>query len=455
MSAFEEDRDDTGNPRPGYTDLLGRLAEVDLGSLCTAVTAQLKRSGVGFGDRPFVIDPVPRLIPSAEWDELAEALAQRARALNYFMLDVYTKRRIARSGFISDELIEEAEGFEADLSGCIPQYPSPAAVIGFDVVRDSAGEFLVLEDNMRTPSGFCYALAARAALSKTLPAVALHPRPIDPLTYQLLGHAIRAASPPGVGDASIVVLTDGPGNAAYYEHAQAAARLRVPLVTPSDLERDGDRLLVRLADRTTRPVDVVYRRTNEDRVRDEGGELTEVARLLLTPWLKGNLGLVNAFGAGVADDKLVHAHVEDFIRFYLEQEPLVRSVPTRSLDTPSERVQTLARLGDRVVKPRHGHGGHGVVVGTHASREELERLRQEIERNPERYISQPVVQLSRHPTVIDGKLEPRHVDLRAFAFCAERVTLIPGGLTRVALERDALVVNSSQSGGGKDTWVVG
>ena len=452
---FEEDRDRAGRPRPGYTELLDRLTELDLDSLRMAVTAQLKRAGVGFGDQPFVVDPVPRLIPAREWDALADGLAQRARALNRFLLDAYTERRIVRAGIISEELIGEAEGFEPDLLGRIPPYQSPATVIGFDVVRDSSGEFLVLEDNLRTPSGFSYALAARAALAETLAPGALRPRPIDPLTYELLGRAIRAASPSAGGDPSIVVLTDGPGNVAYYEHAHVALRLNVPLVTPAELEPDGDRLRVRLPDGAMRPVDVVYRRTDEDRVRDEGGQLTEVARLLVRPWLNGNLGLVNAFGAGVADDKLIHAHVEDFIRFYLRQEPLVRSVPTNSLDTPSERRQTIARLRDHVVKPRHGHGGYGVVIGAHASSEDLERLARELERHPERYISQPVVWLSRHPTVIDGELEPRHVDLRTFAFCGEQVKLIPGGLTRVALERDMLVVNSSQNGGGKDTWVVG
>lgn len=208
-----------------------------------------------------------------------------------------------------------------------------------------------------------------------------------------------------------------------------------------------------MADGTRRWVDVVYRRTDEDRVRDEHGELTDVAELLVPAWLEGKVGLVNAFGNGLGDDKCAHGYVEDFIRFYLGEEPLVRSVPTSTLRTSAEVRDAIGRLRELVVKPRHGHGGKGVVIGADAEPAELERVAAALERNPERYIVQPVVALSRHPTMIDGRFEPRHVDLRPFAFCSQDVRLIPGGLTRVAFEAGALVVNSSQNGGGKDTWV--
>ena len=450
---FEEDRDQAGNARAGYTELLQALGTVDLAELSTEVTLRLERHGVTFGGEPFVIDPVPRLISSAEWETLAEGLAQRTRALNRFLHDAYGGQEVVAAGIVSAQTIREAEGFEPDLIGRLPDHLWPAAIVGFDVVRDPDGDFLVLEDNVRTPSGFAYALAAREALLEALPAGCPDRRPIDPLTYELLAAALRAAAPVAAAEPSVVVLTDSGDNVAHYEHAQAAARLGALLVTPGDLIADGERLRVRLSDGESRDVDVVYRRTDEDRVRDEQGEFTEVAAKLLPSWLGGTVGLVNAFGNGLADDKLVHSHVEDFIRFYLGEEPLARSVPTTFVADELETV--IDQLDQLVVKPRHGHGGAGVVIGPHAERDDLDRLALELQRKPERYISQPTVPLSLHPTVIDGRLERRHVDLRAFAFGAgEQVGLMPGGLSRVALEAGALVVNSSQRGGGKDTWVI-
>jgi uncharacterized circularly permuted ATP-grasp superfamily protein len=418
------------------------------------VAAHLAKRGVSFGDQAFVVDPIPRLLAAAEWDRLAAGLAQRARALNCFLIDAYGEQRIVESGVISAATIADAEGFEPDLVGCLPAHGAPAAIIGFDVVRDPRGEFLVLEDNLRTPSGIAYALAARAALTDTLPAGFPTPRPIDPITYELLAGVLHAVAPAPGAEPCVVVLTDGPDNVAYYEHAHAADRLGAVLATPAQLGRDGDALTVQLAGGEQRAVDVVYRRTDEDRVRDERGELTGVARVLLEPWCRGEVGLVNAFGNGLADDKLVHGHVEDFIRIYLDEEPLVASVPTYALDTPAKRRDAAGRLRELVVKPRHGHGGVGVVIGAHAVQADLDRVAAELVASDGEFIVQPIVPLSCHPTVIDGRLEPRHVDLRPFAFCADTVQLIPGGLTRVALDEGALVVNSSQQGGGKDTWVL-
>jgi uncharacterized circularly permuted ATP-grasp superfamily protein len=449
-AGFDEGRDSAGSPRPGYPAAFRALAGADLEDLTRAVAHELERRGVSFGAQPFVIDPVPRLIRAAEWDALAAGLAQRARALNRFLLDAYGERRIVRHGVVAAAMIDEAKGYEPELVGRLPGRGMPAAVIGFDVVRDPAGEFLVLEDNLRTPSGFAYALAARQALSGALPAGFPVPRAVDPIAYELLAGVMRAAAPPARAEPAVVVLTDGADNVAYYEHAQAARRLGAALATPADLVREGNRLGVRMPDGEIRPVDVVYRRTNEDRLRDEHGELTAVAQALLVPWLSGEIGLVNAFGNGLADDKLVHSCVEDCIRFYLDEEPLVRSVPTHA----TNGRPAIGELRQLVIKPRHGHGGIGVVIGAHAETEELDRLARELEAHPERYVAQPTVALSRHPTVIGGRLEPRHVDLRAFAFAGDDVGLLPGGLTRVALDADALVVNSSQRGGGKDTWVV-
>lgn len=454
-SGFDEAHDAAGRPRPGYAETLEALEGADLEALSRTVAEDLDGRDISFGSRPFVVDPVPRLVEGATWDALADGLAQRARALNCFLRDAYGERRIVDAGVVDLDLIERAEGYEPELLGRLPGRGSPAAIIGFDVVRDPDGEFFVLEDNLRTPSGFGYALAAREALTKALPPGIPQPRPLEAVTTELLRGAICAAAPEGCRDPCIVVVTDGPDNSAHSEHAMAARRLDARLVTLDDLERDGDRLHVRLPDGATQPVDVVYRRTNRDSIRGDDGELTDVAELLLEPWLSGRIGLVNAFGNGVGDDKLAHGSVEDFVRFYLGEEPKVRSVPTLPLTTPQECDAAIARLRELVVKPRDGQGGAGVVIGAHADSADLERLAGELREHPQDFIAQPIIPLSSHPTVIDDELQPRHVDLRPFAFCgeADAVALISGGLTRVALEAGTLVVNSSQNGGAKDTWV--
>jgi uncharacterized circularly permuted ATP-grasp superfamily protein len=440
--------------RPAYAQLLEALDGVDLASLTAAVARELSERRVTFGDRPFVVDPVPRVLHGDEWDRLAAGLAQRTRALNRFLLDAYGEQRVVQDGVVPASALREAAGFEPDLAGRLPRAGPPAAIVGYDIVREPGGRFLVLEDNARTPSGFEYATAAREALSAVLPSGRPEPRDIHAPIADLLKRTLRAAAPAQVTEPSVVILTDGPVNVAHSEHERAASRIGVPLVTLDQLIVEGDRLRARLPGGKLRPVDVVYRRCDEDRVRDESGELTPVARALLPAWLAGNLGLVNAFGNGLADDKLIHGHVEDFIRFYLGEEPLVPSVPTHDLGDSAQRDRTLEHLREHVVKPRHGHGGDGVVIGANASREELEHLAAEVARDPQQYVSQPIVSLSCHPTVIDGRLEPRHVDLRVFAFSAPDVRVMPGGLSRVALEAGKLVVNSSQAGGGKDTWVV-
>ncbi len=454
-AGFDEDRDATGAPRAGYAPLLEALAGTDLEALRRSVQESLDARGVSFGADPFVVDPIPRLVTAEEWEALAGGLAQRARALNCFLRDAYGERRIVEAGVVELAGIEDAEGYEPDLLGRVPASAAPAAIIGFDVVRDPEGNFLVLEDNLRTPSGFTYALAAREALATALPPGLPRPRPLEAITTRLLRETICAAAPPGCDAPLVVVLGEGPGSSAHYEHARASELLGGHLVTLADLAlADGD-VHVRLPGGAAHRVDVVYRRTDDDRVRGDDGALTDVAALLLEPWLDGRIGLVNAFGNGLGDDKLAHCHVEDFVRFYLEEEPKVHSVPTLSLATERDREDALRRLRELVVKPRYGEGGDGVVIGAHAEAADLERLAGKLREHPEDYIAQPLVALSCHPTVIDGELQPRHVDLRPFAFCGagDAVSLIPGGLTRVALDAGALVVNSSQNGGGKDTWV--
>jgi carboxylate-amine ligase len=270
----------------------------------------------------------------------------------------------------------------------------------------------------------------------------------------MLGTARHAAAPEGVDEPSVMVLSDGPTNSAWFEHETIAHRLDVPLVGLSDLEPRAGRLYARVGPQLRR-VDVLYRRTDEDRLCDDHGRSTPLAEALLEPLRRGTLVCCNAFGTGLADDKLVHAYVEEMVRFYLGEEPLIESVPTYDLGEPDVLADALDRLDDLVVKPRTGFGGHGVVIVPHASREDRDRVERAIRAAPTRFIAQETISLSVHPTVCAGRLEPRHVDLRPFVLTAGNdVHVIPGGLTRVAFDAGALVVNSSQNGGGKDTWVL-
>lgn len=451
-AAFDEAWSEPGVPRAHYSALIEALREADLTALSARVAEFLTRNDVQFAGSPFVIDPIPRIIPAGEWQGLERGLAQRARALNRFLRDAYGAQEIVGARRIPRAVIESAEGFEPDLAGRLPAQRWPAAIIGFDVVRGEGGEYLVLEDNLRTPSGYAYALAARAALASAMPDEVPRPLPLEAPLWEGLSAVMRAAAPARVSDPTVVVLSDGADNVAYYEHALAARELGAMLATPDQLEVENGCLWLHDELGNTSAVHVVYRRTNEDRIRDEHGALTPVAVKLLEPWLRGSIGLVNAFGNGVADDKLVHGHVEDFIRFYLDEEPLIRSVPTTGVGTRAEDV--VERLDELVVKPRHGHGGIGVVVGPHAQAADLDRLASELRQDPAGYIAQPMITLSVHPTIIGDRLEGRHVDLRAFSLGAEDVGLLPGGLSRVAFDQGALVVNSSQNGGGKDTWLM-
>jgi uncharacterized circularly permuted ATP-grasp superfamily protein len=458
--AYDEAFAAPGVPRAHYAAVLDALAGVDLGALRDAVNERVRRDGVTFsagdGEQAFVVDPVPRILPADEWAALAAGLEQRVRALNAFVLDAYGERRIVDAGVLAADAIDSAEGYEPELRGSYPAGAAPIGVAGLDIVRAPDGTLRVLEDNVRAPSGYTYVFAARRAVAPALPAGLPEPMAVPELLSELLAGVVRDAAPDRSGELSVVVLSDGPGGAAFYEHAEVARRLGAPLVTLADLERRGDRVEARLDDGRRRPVDVVYRRSDEDRLRDEHGAPTALAEALLEPWRAGRVAVVNGFGVGVADDKLVHAHVEAMIRFYLDEEPLVAGVPTLDLGDPDALEAVLDDLRAHVVKPRFGHGGEGVVVCAHADDQTLERQRAELRADPGGFVAQPLVALSRHPTVVDsGRLEPRHVDLRPFVFAtSEHARALPGGLTRVAWDPGALVVNASQNGGAKDTWVL-
>jgi carboxylate-amine ligase len=396
------------------------------------------------GEPDFHLDPVPRVIAAADWAPLAAGLTQRVRALDRFAADAYGERAIVAAGVIPERVLDSSVYAEPGARGVRPAGDAWVGIAGIDVVRAPDGRFLVLEDNLRTPSGIAYAVAARLVTLGLLdPGDDIVPR-----SHENVGELLRWTLAGACPDGELrhgAVLTDGPENSAHWEHARLAEATGLPLVAPEDLEPAGDGLRLRGG-----PVlDALYRRTDADSLGDA------VGRRLGGAWRAGTLGLVNGYGLGVADDKLAHAYVEDMVRFYLGEEPLLPSVRTYDLGRPEVVEEALDRLDELVVKPRSGHGGHGVVICAHAERDDLVRLRGAIRADPATFIAQDLVMLSEHPTLIGGRLEPRHVDLRPFVFLGpgRAARVLPGGLTRVALDAGSLVVNSSQNGGAKDTWV--
>lgn len=433
-----------------YDETVAPVAlEADLEALSGGVRARLARIGVlfrtGSGRTAFPLDPMPRVIAAEEWEHLKVGLAQRVKALNAFVADAYGPRRIVKAGVIPARVIKTAANYEPAMRHVQPPGGQWIGVAGLDLVRDASGEFLVLEDNLMTPSGFAYAMAARDALLPALdPPPDAAPRDHGELP-RLLAGALTSASP--VHDSPyLVVLTDSPENPAYWEHERAAELLGVPLVVAADLHLDGDRLR-----HGQHGVDVVYRRSNADTLD------SDVGRLLGPAVEAGTLGVINAFGCGVGDDKLTHAYVEDMVRFYLGEEPRVRSVETLDLARPDHLARALDTFSDLVVKPRAGSGGRGIMVCPHADPGDVAQMRDRVRAEPRDWVAQPFVELSRHPTVVDGTLSPRHVDLRPFVFMhgPDHPRVLPGGLTRFALGEGAMIVNTSQDGGFKDTWVLG
>jgi uncharacterized circularly permuted ATP-grasp superfamily protein len=447
--AFDAD----GEPRPLYAELLEEVAGQDLKRLREQVEAKVARSGMTFGDgEPIAVDPVPRLIEAAEWDRLRTGLLQRAQALNAFVADAYGPQRIFDAGVVPRRLLETSSGYAPTMRGLLDSGPPPATVAGLDLVRDRDGELRVLEDNLRMPSGACYAMGVREAV---MPELGGTVRPRAQGDYlEKLGEAIRSAAPAGRDEPFAVVLSDGPENGAWYEHERVGRELGLPLVTPDQLEQSRGRLFARIA-RERHQVDVIYRRLDADQLTGPNGGLTELGELLLPALRSGRLRCANAFGTGLADDKLTHAYVERMIEFYLGAEPLLRSVPSYDLSDEDARKEAMERLDELVIKPRGGFGGHGVTIMPRASEPERKRAVGVVRRRPEHFIAQEPVAISTHPTIRGGSLRPRRIDLRPFVITgADEQTVMTGGLTRFAQGAGEMVVNSSQGGGCKDTWVV-
>jgi uncharacterized circularly permuted ATP-grasp superfamily protein len=444
--AYDEAYDEGGEARPQYEELLRRLG--DPGALAGEVKNRLLARGVSFGAAPdgiFALDPVPRIVTEPEWSELQAGIAQRLRALEAFVADVYGEGRVFDAGVIAREDAEASPHYEPAMRGAAPSRWITFA--GLDVVRSEDGRFRVIEDQVRMPAGVAYAVAARETLRELLqvepPQADLSP------AFGELALALRDAAPERAGgEPRIVILSEGPSAAGWWEHERLARELCAPIVTLRDLEQRGGRL-VAWVDGRVRAVDVVYLRTGEDRFTGPDGSPTAVGEALLGPSADGTVAVVNAPGSGVADDKLVHGRVDELVRFYLDQEALLPSVPSRPLGAGDE-------LDGLVVKPRGEMGGERVVIWDEADDRARDETRAAITTEPGGWIGQELVRLSVHPTVVDGRLEPRHVDLRPYALLSgEGVHVLPAAISRVALERGSLVVNSGRGGGAKDTWVPG
>jgi uncharacterized circularly permuted ATP-grasp superfamily protein len=442
--------DELGEIRAHYAEPLAALS--DPAELAARVKQRLRSRRVTFGAAPdgvLELDPVPRVLTAGEWAGLRAGIGQRLRALDAFVADVYGDGRVFEAGVLPREAVESSPHYEPAMRAARPG--RWVAIAGLDVVRDPEGRFRVIEDQLRMPSGLAYAVAARETLRDELPLDT--PRGDPSLGFGELALALRDAAPPGVDEPSAVVLCEGPENGAWWEHERLARELCAPAVTLADLEHRDGRLVAWLEGRV-RAVDVVYQRTDEDRYTGADGRLTALGEALLAPCAADRLSVVNQPGSGVADDKLVHAHVDDMVRFYLGEEPLLPSVPSYDLGDEHARAVAFERLDELVLKPRGEMGGVGVLLWRDADEPERKRALAEIEADPGAFVAQELVELSVHPTVCDGRLEPRHIDLRPYAMLTdEGVRVLTGGLSRVALQRGSMIVNSAAGGGVKDTWV--
>ncbi|GAA1038450.1 circularly permuted type 2 ATP-grasp protein [Virgisporangium ochraceum] len=453
-----------GVPRPAYESVFATiqpLATSDLRFRADQLARVFTDRGVTFAyageERPFPLDLIPRIIDAHEWDLLTRAVRQRVLALEAFLADLYGTAQVLKDGLVPKKVIYTSAHFRREAYGINPPNGVRVQVSGVDLVRDELGRFRVLEDNLRIPSGVSYVIENRRAMIQTMPVLFAEAPvyPVDDYPARLLA-ALRKAAPDGVTDPCVVVLTPGVYNAAYFEHALLARLMGVELVEGRDLRCHGNRVYMRTT-QGEQPVHVVYRRVDDDFIDPLHFRPDSVigAPGIVNAARAGNVTLANAIGNGVADDKLIYTYVPDLIRYYLHEEPLIDNVETYRLDDPEVLQDVLQRLDELVLKPVEGSGGKGIVIGPRADERTLCTLREAVEKDPRGWIAQRPVLLSTSPTLVGDRVAPRHIDLRPFAVNdGDDVWLLPGGLTRVALPEGALVVNSSQGGGSKDTWVL-
>ena len=469
LTGFDEMFAGPEQPRPHYAahyERLKHLGSEEIARRDRAADLMMRHQGITFTvygrdqgvERIIPFDPIPRLVSADEWDTIERGLIQRVRALNRFIHDVYHDRFILRDRVVPPELVLGASGYRRDCVGLRVPRDIYIHVSGIDLIRDEVGNYLVLEDNGRTPSGVSYVLKNRQVMKQILPVLfeEYDVRPTDDYASNLLA-MLRHIAPPETDDPVVVVLTPGVYNSAYYEHSYLARQMGVELVEGRDLFLDGGQIFMRTI-RGPKRVDVIYRRIDDDFLdpltfrRDSHLGVAG----LVGAYRSGHLGLANAIGTGVADDKGIYPFVPDIIKYYLKEDAILGNVETFRPLIPAQKQHILANLDKLVVKSVDGSGGYGMLIGPSSTAEQREEFRVKIETNPRAYIAQPTISLSQSPTFVDGDhLEGRHIDLRPFILYGEEIKVMPGGLTRVALPRGSLVVNSSQGGGTKDTWVLG
>jgi uncharacterized circularly permuted ATP-grasp superfamily protein len=456
-----------GEVRPHYNKLFARFKEMEREEferkralaastfLTQGVTFTVYNDDQGT-ERIFPFDLVPRIIPAPEWDLIERGLVQRITALNLFLHDIYHTQNILRDGVIPKQIIWEAEHFRPEFMHFDVPRNIYIHICGTDLIRDQDGTYLVLEDNARCPSGVSYVIENRQTMKRTFPSLLgqYRVRPVEDYSQELL-NVLRHIAPGGKTEPTVALLTPGVHNSAYFEHSFLARSMGIEIVEGRDLVAQGGKVFMRTT-KGLKPVDVIYRRINDDFLdpqvfrKDSGLGVPG----LVEAYRDGNVSLANSIGTGIADDKAVYHFVPKMIRYYLGEDPILPNVPTYLATVKEDLAYILEHLPELVIKAVNESGGYGMLIGPQASKAECERFREKVKKNPRNYIAQPVVPLSRAPAFCDESMQGRHIDLRPFVLYGEKVTIIPGGLTRVALRSGSLVVNSSQGGGSKDTWIL-
>jgi uncharacterized circularly permuted ATP-grasp superfamily protein len=464
---YDELVDEQGRPRPDAEELVRLISQMSPGELVRrqrAIERSLYQMGITFTvysdsagtEKIMPFDIVPRIVSSVLWHHIEAGLKQRIKALNRFLADIYSEQQIVGDGVIPRELIESAATYLPQCRGLRPFHDVWCHVTGTDLVRDDSGAVYVLEDNLRCPSGVSYVLQNRMVMKKNFPQIfaASKVRPVNDYPAHLY-EMLRQMAPPHVVNPTVVVLTPGMYNSAYYEHSFLAQQMGIELVEGRDLLVENDTVFMRTTDGVQR-VDVIYRRIDDTFLDPEVFRPDSVLGVagLMRAYRAGNVALANAPGTGVADDKVIYAYVPDMIRYYLDEESILANVPTYVCFREEDRKYVLAHMDELVIKAANESGGYGILIGPHATAAERAVYAKKIQDNPRNFVAQPTLSLSRVPTMAGQSLEGRHVDLRPYILCGPKeVWVMPGGLTRVALRKGSLVVNSSQGGGSKDTWV--
>lgn len=464
---FDELIRPNGKPRSGSEILVERISELpdeELRLRQDAIDRALLRMGITFtvyGDESgtekiFPFDLIPRIVQAFEWRHIEAGLKQRIRALNCFIDDIYHDQNIIKEGIIPREMLEKAKSFRPQCVSLKPPHRIWCHITGTDLVRDQDGGIYVLEDNLRCPSGVSYVLQNRSVMKRSFPQIFADSKVRPVIDYpSRLYQTLAYLSPHGKPDPTIVVLTPGIYNSAYYEHSFLAQQMGIPLVQGEDLLVQDDCVYMRNTE-GFQQVDVIYRRIDDDFMDPEAFRSDSMLGVpgLMRAYRQGNVALANAPGTGVADDKVIYAYVPEMIKFYLNETPSIPNVKTFICEREDDRKYVLEHLSELVVKAANEAGGYGMLIGPHSTKEEQDKFAALIKADPRNYIAQPTLSLSRVPTVIGDHFEGRHVDLRPYILYGESIWVLPGGLTRVALKKGSLVVNSSQGGGSKDTWVL-